>query len=171
MPALWCGRARVTWILILREFTIWPGGWWTFRTIRAFITLLRSSTTRARVRKSAGTGTTTIAVVCNNSGVVEAQTGTLRFQGGGTLGGSFAASAGAAVNFAGGTFALGGAGVVSSGAGQVVFTGGDIAFSEPISNFTMTGGTLVGTNVVTGTLNCAGGSVLGALTDPRPTGY
>ena len=95
---------------------------------------------------------------------MEAQSGTLSFSWGGTLGGSFAASAGAAVNFAGGTFALGGAGVVSSGAGQVVFTGGDIAFSGPISNFNMTGGTLVGTNVVTGTLNWTGGMIGGALT-------
>ena len=115
-------------------------------------------------RKSAGSGTTTIGIPFNNTGLVKVQSGTLSFQGGGTLGGSFAAAAGAAVNFAGGTFALGGGGVVSGGAGQVLFTGGQITFTGPITNFSMTGGTLGGTNVVTGTLNWTGGTISGALT-------
>ncbi len=98
-----------------------------------------------------------------NTGAVEAQSGTLQFSGGGTLGGMFSAAAGAAVDFGGGTFVLSGS-LSKSGAGQVGFTGGNIQFTGPITSFDHSAATLVGANVVTGSLNWTGGDIVGPLT-------
>ena len=56
------------------------------------------------VEKLAGTGTTTITIPFLNSGAVTAAQGTLNFNGGGTLEGTFSAAAGAAITFSGGAF-------------------------------------------------------------------
>jgi hypothetical protein len=108
-------------------------------------------------------------------GIIDAQIGTLRFGGGtnSTLGGSFTTSAGATVDFSGGTYFD--AGGVASGAGTSTFsgttlnlrtniipglllTGGTVFVSPPfqnagaITNLTLDGATLAGTNQVSGTL-------------------
>src|SRR6185295_8857068 len=58
------------------------------------------------VRKSAGTGLSTVGVPFNNNGTVEVQTGTLEFSNGGTSSGAFNVSQGATLEFGGGTHTL-----------------------------------------------------------------
>ncbi len=58
------------------------------------------------LRKSAGTGTNTIGWSVDNQGTVQAQSGTLRLNAGGALGGVLTAETGAAVELDGGTFSL-----------------------------------------------------------------
>src|ERR1035438_2730541 len=65
------------------------------------------------VRKSGGTGTNTITGVFINTGTVDAQTGTISFNGTDSGGGVFAAETGASLAFSGGTFTLTG-NVISS---------------------------------------------------------
>ncbi|MCX6921663.1 MAG: hypothetical protein NT154_00360, partial [Verrucomicrobia bacterium] len=55
------------------------------------------------IRKSGGSATTTIYPVLDNVGTVEAQSGTLSWADGGSLGGVFTAAAGTEIVFAGGT--------------------------------------------------------------------
>jgi hypothetical protein len=114
-------------------------------------------------RTSAAAGSTSVQVRLDNTGTVAAQSGTLSFARGGTLGGTFSAQAGAAVQFTYGTFVLSGS-LAKSGAGQVGFTGGSIQFTGPITSFDHTGASLIGTNTVTGTLNWMGGDIQGPLT-------
>jgi hypothetical protein len=114
------------------------------------------------VRKRIATGTTTFNTFFDNSGSVQAQTGTINFAGGGNLGGSFQANSGAAINFTGGTYTL------SSppnfqGPGTVQFTAGNLTLNAFTGTFTLNGITLVGDNTVapTGTINL-NGSPLGS---------
>src|SRR2546423_3607876 len=94
------------------------------------------------VRKSGGTGTTSINIPFYNSASVVALQGTLNLNGGGTLDGTFNASAGATINFNGGTFTYG-ATPVLSGAGAIRFSGGNLTLlSDVIPNLQMAGGTL-----------------------------
>ncbi len=93
--------------------------------------------------KNAGTNSTTIQVVLNNSGTVDAQSGTIQFSEGGSLGGTFQAESGAAINFNGGYWTVV-AGITSQGPGSVLITGGYVS------------GTL------SGTLNLSGGLIYGA---------
>ena len=116
------------------------------------------------IQKSAGSGTTGIFARLDNSGTVDAQSGSLALEGGGFLGGAFAAETGASVFFDQGTFSLISGNPVTSGAGQVSFNSGYIIFSGPITNFNLAAGVLLGSNLVTGTLNWTGGGVSGALT-------
>ncbi len=118
------------------------------------------------LRKSAGTGITSIYPNLNNStGTVSAQTGTLSFQGGGNLGGQFVTAAGATILFNSGSFPLVSGNPASSGSGSMLFgASANITFSGPITNFNLTGGSLLGTNTVTGTMTWTNGSVFGALT-------
>ena len=75
------------------------------------------------------------------------------------------ASSGAAIDFNGGTFPLVSGSPVTSGTGSAQFTSGSIVtFTGPITNFTMAGGTLSGSNLVTGMLNWMGGNSTGPLT-------
>jgi hypothetical protein len=114
------------------------------------------------LRKSAGTGTSQFSTVAlNNSGIVEVQTGTIQFGGGGTFGGQFNIIAGAALNLSGGgtitgtfnaalgatvTFSGGSFGVIptSSLAGQGAYrmTGGQVTLVERIPNLQLQGGTV-----------------------------
>jgi len=117
-------------------------------------------------RKSAGTGVSSITPNFVNSGAVQAQSGTLVF-GAGTLDGTFTADAGATINFNDG----GGARTFTldmmpnfSGAGTIQFLSGLIKFTVPITDFQLAGGTLSGTNVVTGVLHWTGGTISGVLT-------
>ena len=79
------------------------------------------------MHKTAGSGTTAFgsssgsgyAIFFENSGTVEADEGTISFQGGGTIGGAFDAAGGATIAFANGSFtdsgaALSGPGTISS---------------------------------------------------------
>ena len=110
-------------------------------------------------------GTTFLTIPFYNTGTVQANDGILGLADGGSLGGAFVAASGAAVDFDGGTFPLVNTSPTSSGAGQVQFTSGStVTFSQPITSFSMAGGTLSGNNVVTGVLNWTGGNVVGPLT-------
>ncbi len=112
-------------------------------------------------RKSSGINTATLDAntVFNNSGTVNVQSGTLAVSGGGASGGSgtFNTSGGGVINFASSyTFANGGN---FTGTGNVVFGGGTVTLNglSTASNLQLTGATLVGTNVIAGTLTWSGG--------------
>ena len=110
------------------------------------------------VRKRIATGTTTFNTFFDNSGSVQAQTGTINFAGGATLGGSFQANSGAAINFNVGTYTL---------SSPPNFQGpGPVQISTTTLNaftgtFTLSGSTLVGQNTVaaTGTISLNGTSL------------
>ena len=138
------------------------------------------------LQKSSGTGTTTIYIPLINSGSVTALQGTLSLNDGGTLSGAFTAGTGAAINFASGGFTNSGP-VSINGPGAVQLTGGtltlltDIITNLPltggtvdvgpafqqggaVTNLTIDGATLGGTNTVTGILNWNNGTIAGPLT-------
>ena len=111
------------------------------------------------------------------SGTVEADAGTISFQGGGTIGGAFNAAGGAIIDFANGSFTS--AVAALTGPGTVEFTGTSLTLSNnvipglqmlggtvivgpnfqggSITNLTLAGSTLSGNFTVTGTFNCGGG--------------
>jgi hypothetical protein len=112
------------------------------------------------VRKRVTAGATTLNVFLDNSGTVQAQTGTIYISTGSNLGGTFQANSGAAINFNGGTYTL------SSppnfqGPGAVQFTGGNLTLNAFTGTFTLNGIALVGQNTVaaTGTINLNGTSL------------
>jgi hypothetical protein len=131
------------------------------------------------LKKTAGTGTSTISLVFNNDGVVLAQTGTINFNTGGRIESAFSAAAGAKINFNGGTFSyntpptLSGPGLISFTGGTLTLlsdvvpnlqmTGGSLVLSPAfqggvITNLTLNGSTLQGSYVVAGTLTSADGA-------------
>jgi len=112
------------------------------------------------LRKRVTAGSTSFNVFMDNSGTVQAQTGTIFFSGGANLGGSFQANSGAAINFNGGTYAL------SSppnfqGPGAVQFTGGDITLNAFTGTYTLNGSTLVGQSTIAsnGIISLSGSSL------------
>ena len=115
------------------------------------------------VRKSGGTGTSTIYPVLNNSGLVDAQTGTISINGGDTAGstGVFQSAAGATVAFVNNFTAY--SGVQFKGVGTNSITGGIFTLNGlvTISNLTLAAsGTLAGTNgIIAGALTWTGGSI------------
>ncbi|MCL4788437.1 MAG: immunoglobulin domain-containing protein, partial [Verrucomicrobia bacterium] len=131
-------------------------------------------------RKSAGAGTTAVQPPFTNVGVVESQSGTLRFNGGGWVDGSFSAASGAAVEFGFGTWLLQ-PGAVFAGTGTVRQSGGTMSYAAaamkdltrllldsgsliadgPITNLTVTGGTLGGNGSLSGTINLGSGGLSG----------
>ena len=134
------------------------------------------------VRKTRTTGTTYFGSLnFTNNGEVDAQSGTIAFQSGGTLSGVYNTAAGATIQFGGGAFTLDslpsftgtGANLFSGGtltmlhdvAPQLQLTGGSVILGPnfqnagAITNLTLSGATLLGTNTVTGTLNWATGTV------------
>jgi hypothetical protein len=135
------------------------------------------------VQKTASTGTTYFSLPVYNGGAFSVTNGTLNFNAGGVLGGSYSAASGATVNFSAGAFSYTTVPVLS-GPGTFLFSGGTLTLiSNLIPNMQMTGGTLtLGTNfqggtitnltfggvlsgsyTVSGTFNCSGG-VSGTLT-------
>ena len=119
------------------------------------------------LRKSTGTGTTTISAYCDNSGTVQAQSGTIQFNGGATLGGSFQADANAAIYFSGGTLTLNGS-PDFEGPGQVGIGGGTPMLNGVLSGtFNWYGGGLAAGSALTvasnGVLNILGSIDLGGV--------
>jgi len=137
-------------------------------------------------RKSLGSGSSVIGVSFTNNGTVTNLVGTLSFNEGGTLSGSYDTALGATINFASGNFTMGVPPVIT-GLGVCEFTGtalsllqdvpanlllasGSLALGPgfqnggAISNLTLSGATLIGTNTVTGTFDWIGGTLGGPLT-------
>lgn len=132
------------------------------------------------LRKSAGSGTTFFAIPLFNSGSVTDLQGTLNFQGGGPLTGTFTANAGTGIQFSNGNFSNS-VPVSMNGPGSFQLIGGTLwLFSDIISNLvlangtvypgpafqggtitnlTISGATLGGTNTVTGTFIWSNGIV------------
>ena len=137
--------------------------------------------------KQGTTGYTQIyGVVFDNAGVVDAESGIIDFAGGGLMAGTFNSASQATIDFSGGTFTLGTA-LSFTGSGTTQLDGSSLvllhdqipglllnsgtvllgpAFQDngAITNLTLNGASLSGTNVVTGTLNFLSGAINGALT-------
>jgi hypothetical protein len=122
-------------------------------------------------RKTAGTGTTLIgyggtAVLLNNSGLVDAQSGTIQIDGGGTNTGTVNAATNASCNFT--AAYVFNAGTLFTGAGINYVSGGTIGFSgnTTASNLQFNGATTVGTGLVTlvGTNYWSSGTLGAAVT-------
>ncbi len=120
--------------------------------------------------RNTGAGTYQVhnALVFNNTGAVDVNSGTLNLQGGGTSTGSFVANAGGVLNFGGGTHNLN-AGTSVTGAGTVQIGGG--TWNLNAGTYNVTGTTMVngGTanfavNAGTNLLNVGGGTLATAAT-------
>jgi len=120
------------------------------------------------LRKTSNNGITTVGTRFNNYGTVEIQSGTLELTGGGANTGSYAVSAGAALNLSGGTNTSTGSSSIT-GAGQFTVSGAtatlaglvSVAGSNTFSGGTanLTGSYVCSDNVVTvsgGTVNVSG---------------
>jgi uncharacterized repeat protein (TIGR01451 family) len=127
------------------------------------------------LRKSAGAGTSTLLVrVDSNSGLIEAQSGTIALQGGGTAGGAFtfAAGSGALIDFTS-TYSLINSGTFN-GPGAFRINNGNLivapAVSVTIPDLSLTNGYLsgAGTVTLTGTATWSGGS-MGHSSNPGGT--
>jgi fibronectin-binding autotransporter adhesin len=135
--------------------------------------------------KSGLAGTTTIYIPYDNSGLVTASQGTLSFNGGGTLAGTFDAGNATSILFSAGNFTnseaatLGGSGAIELDGGSLMLlsdTISNLALSYgnlilgpdfqggAITNLTLSGATLVSSNTVTGVFNWNGGTLAGPLT-------
>ena len=136
------------------------------------------------LRKNNSFGVSYINAVFDNSGTVEAQTGTIDLQNGGTLGGSFIADTNTAINLAGNYTNAPGGNLTGPGAFQfnsgtltlftntipnLQFNGGTVLLDPSfqggaITNLTLNGATLGGTNTVSGNLALHNSAVSGMLT-------
>jgi uncharacterized repeat protein (TIGR01451 family) len=107
-----------------------------------------------------GAGTSTIQVPFNNSSPTQVTKGVLLLNAGGTSGGAFQVSAGATLQFGGGTYSLN-PGATLSGAGLYGLFNGTVSVSGTVSvtNFEQTGGTLTGAGTfsITSTMDWIGG--------------
>ena len=139
--------------------------------------------------KSLGTGTTTVAILFNNTGTVDVQKGMLSLNAGGTSTGVFSTSTVATLRFGGGAHDLN-AGASLTGTGLAQVTAGTVNFASDVNltgsgaltvsggtlnfntgatvtnltgGFNLTGGTLGGTgNMTLSTMNWSGGSMSGS---------
>ncbi|HEX3624285.1 MAG TPA: polymorphic toxin-type HINT domain-containing protein [Verrucomicrobiae bacterium] len=135
------------------------------------------------VEKSVGTGTSNVHIPFNNSGLVAALTGTITFQYGGIMNGSYSASSGAVINFNGGAFSytttptLTGPGLIEMTAGSLTLVndiipglrmnGGTLSLGAgfqggSVSNLSVGAVTVSGNHTVSGTLTCSGTTVPGS---------
>ncbi len=134
------------------------------------------------IRKSAKTGATGFNLPIINSGSVTGLQGNLVFGLGGILAGTFTAASNGLISFSGGNFTNSGP-VSLNGPGLIQLGGGNLwLFSDVISNLSLSGGTvnlgpafqggtitnltlsgatLAGTNTVTGTFNWKNGIIAG----------
>src|SRR5208283_2874550 len=96
------------------------------------------------LRKSAGTGITSVyPQLLNATGLVDVESGTLSWLGGGTISGQYYAAAGATVLFSGGNY-TGSPSTQFSGAGAFKFNGNTLTLPDNVvPNLQMVGGTLV----------------------------
>src|SRR5205823_2661352 len=98
------------------------------------------------------------SVIFNNTGIVDAESGTLAFNGGtGVSTGTFNAAVGTTNSFNGDyTFSTSS----FTGSRNVVLAGGTLTFDGTFNfqNLQQTGGTLAGTNVFSGVFNWSGGN-------------
>src|ERR1039458_9566196 len=95
------------------------------------------------LRKSAGGGITYFYPQLNNTGMVDVESGTLAFEKGGSVGGQFTSASGAGINLASGNFVQAGSPVFGGG-GQGQFTGDTLTLlSDVIPGLAMNGGSLV----------------------------
>src|ERR1044071_5993712 len=140
---------------------------------------------RGLFRKSAGTGTASLASPLRNSGTVDAQSGTIAFLGGGDLDGTYNTAAGTAIKLVGGNFTQVSTPVFLGG-GQSTMLGGSLTLTTDmilglqlaggtlylgpdfqggsITNLTLEGVTLASASTVIGTMSWSGGTISGALT-------
>jgi hypothetical protein len=111
---------------------IWnqPGGQWNIQCDQY---LSNSGTATfhnaGTVTKTTTSGTTSFGVYLDNSGLVQAQSGTIQLYAGSNLGGTFQAAAGAAIYFAGGSYVWNGT-ANFQGPGVVQSTGGNMAIYQ-----------------------------------------
>ena len=137
------------------------------------------------VRKTAGLGTSYFNLLFTNAGTVDAQSGTIRFGAGGTIGGAYNTASGAIVEFDNGSFVQSGAPNVT-GSGLCRQNGATVTLNDRIINLVLAAGSVVlsptfqtdgtihnlqldgaylaGTNTVTGILGFNGGGM--ASTSP-----
>ena len=85
----------------------------------------------------------------NNSGTVQAKSGTLQFAGGSNLGGAVQAAAGTLVTFSGGTFFW--SGPTTNFLGNIQFTGGSVTLTNATTNLVATSVTISNLLNLTGT--------------------
>jgi hypothetical protein len=119
------------------------------------------------LKKSAGTGTSTIDVALNNSGTVEVQSGTLSLSRGGTSSGSFTALAPAATIAIPSHTYTWQTGATEAGPGILLVNGGTLSTGDAsVQNLTLASGTLVGTGnlTVNGAASWTGGTMQGTGT-------
>ena len=131
-------------------------------------------------QKRAGAGLFEMDLPLTNTGTMDVQSGTLKLEDGGAVGGVFNTASGAAINLFGGAFVTMGS-PTFTGSGQSQFQGTSITLLNDvvpglslaggqiqlgpefqggtITNLTLVGATLAGTNVVTGTLDWLAGSL------------
>jgi hypothetical protein len=103
------------------------------------------------LQKDTTAGATTVTLYLNNTGTVQAESGSISFNGGSDLGGTFQADSGAAIYFAGGAYTLSSA-PNFQGPGTVQFTGNvTVALTSPITNLALTGVTVTGLSNLAGT--------------------
>lgn len=114
-----------------------PGGVFDIQNDAIFFGFAYTIANGGTLKKSVGSGTTTLSAIINNSGVVTAESGTLELQSDGfsTSSGSFQASAGHAIAF--------------SGAGHVLTAASSVAATGSIS-FWSGGVAILGAYAVTG---------------------
>ena len=118
--------------------------------------------------KTAGTGTTSFNVYLDNSGSVQSQNGTIQFNYGSNLGGSFQADTTGAIYFQGGSFNLNGP-VNFQGPGPVGIAGGVELNGTLSGTLNWYGASLSAGSALTvatnGVLNLNGANLYGALTN------
>ena len=112
---------------------------------------------RGTLRKSSGTGTTSVGVVFDNSNTVEVESGTLSLSKGGASSGDFIVKADATLEFADGTHSLT-EGASLSGAGRALISGGITLVTDNVSASTLT--------IDNGTLDVAGESTVLTVSGP-----
>ncbi len=119
------------------------------------------------LQKTAGSGTSTITALLNNTGSLTSSAGELALNGGGTHSGAFSAGTGAILTFGGGTHAIGATSTVSA-AGVIRFSGGtaDIAGTYNVAGTTRVSGGTARFNAAASTavLELSGGDLGGTGT-------
>jgi hypothetical protein len=117
------------------------------------------------IRKSVGTGTTTVNAAINNTGTVAATSGTLRLIGGGLNRATLSATAGSVLELGGGTMVLAAGSTLPD---NLSITGATVSLLTDltVSTLTLSGGTLSGAGAlsVTGLFTWTGGTIAGSAT-------